>query len=123
MKCSPAFAAMSSNLMVPVFAGCSCEEWPVRDGENTRLERTLKTTIKNKSRMLSLEPRPLHPALRFLILHECFPDQARPLIFRHHHRNAQVDAEHVGVVPIRQRIECVHQAVPSPSLGIALADR
>src|SRR5262249_42879104 len=58
--------------------------------------------------------RPVHPALRFLILHELFPYESRAVVFRHQHRNAQVYAENIGVVPSSKRVKGVTKAVFCP---------
>src|SRR5277367_564106 len=109
MKCRPALAATSSNFM-----GAGEVDVSARG--------RLRARMKISSRMLRVEPSLLHAELRFLILHERVPNQAGALVFRHQHRDAEIDAEHVGVVPASQRIERIDQSVAPPGFAIALAN-
>ena len=60
-----------------------------------------------------------HSANWFVVFHELFPNKAGAGIFRHKNGDAQIDAEHVGAVPIGEGIEGVHEAVGAPSfLGV-----
>src|SRR5690348_3013046 len=63
-----------------------------------------------------------HTAARFLVLHECPPDEPRAVIFRHYHRDPQIDPEDGVVVPTGQRIKGVHVAVVSPGPAVPLTD-
>src|SRR5882762_4889052 len=58
----------------------------------------------------------LHRFLRFGILHEGVPNEAASVVFRHQHGNAEIDAQHVRVIPGRQGIEGVDEAVFLPHL-------
>ena len=58
----------------------------------------------------------LHRGLRFGILHEGVPNEAAAVVFRHQHGDAEIDAQHVRVVPTGQRIEGVDEPVLLPHL-------
>ena len=55
-----------------------------------------------------------HSADGFVIFHELFPDEAGTGIFSHQDGDAQVDAQHIGAVPVGEGIEGVHEAVGAP---------
>ena len=57
-----------------------------------------------------------HSANCFIVFHELFPYEAGAGIFRHKNGDAQIDAEHIGAVPIDERIEGVYEAIVAESL-------
>lgn len=61
-----------------------------------------------------LEAGYLHAAAGFIVLHKLFPDKTGAHVFRHQQRDAGVDAQHVGVVPVGERIEGVDETVFAP---------
>src|SRR5437879_770278 len=64
-----------------------------------------------------MKPRLLHRGLYFGVLHEHVPDELRAVVFRHQHGDAEIDAQHVRVIPSCQRIESVYKAVFLPDLA------
>ena len=50
----------------------------------------------------------LQCGLGFRVFYERVPHELRAIALCHEHRDAQVDAEHVGVVPAGERTERVH---------------
>src|SRR5260370_6174517 len=64
-----------------------------------------------------MKPRLLHRSLCFGILHEGVPDELRALVLRHQHGDAEINAQHVRVIPSCKWIESVYKAVflPDPS--------
>src|SRR5271170_8211219 len=62
---------------------------------------------------------PRHTAAGFGGFHEGVPDEASPEILRHQHGNPGVDSDHIGVVPVGERVECVHKPVLTPSCTVA----
>lgn len=44
------------------------------------------------------------------MLHESPLDENAAMIFRHQHGDAEINAEHVAVIPVRQRIAGVAEA-------------
>src|SRR5271163_1635047 len=69
------------------------------------------------------QPGSRHSALRFRRLHEGAPDEAGAQILGHEHRNARVDSDHVGIIPVLEWIERVNEAVLGPRRGVSVADR
>lgn len=70
------------------------------------------------------EARSLHAALRLWVLHKRFPDETRARIFGHQHGDSHVDADHVRVVPVRQRIKRIDKSISSPGpLSVFVFDR
>ena len=70
-----------------------------------------------------METRFLHGGLRFGIFHEGVPHKTCAVIFRHEHRDAEVDSQHILVVPAVKRIERIHEAVSRPGfLFVAAAN-
>src|SRR6266849_584616 len=67
-----------------------------------------------QSASLRVEPGPLHPAPHRIILHELLPHETRPRILCHQQCDPQVDPQHVRVVPVLQRIECVDESISAP---------
>src|SRR5690349_10829557 len=57
-----------------------------------------------------------HPAFYVFVLHELFPHKTGAMIFRHQHGDSEIEAEHVRVVPICERIERIAVAVLRPHL-------
>src|SRR5260221_7607185 len=74
-------------------------------------------------RLVLLEACPAHSALGCLILHERIPHKSGPEILGHEHGDSGIDPDHVGVIPVGQRVEGVHKPILAPSLGIAIFDR
>src|SRR5262249_36981729 len=66
------------------------------------------------SDMLNSEARSIHPGLHTIVLHELFPNESRPMVFRHQHHDPKIDSQHVGVIPPGQRIERIHKAIACP---------
>src|SRR5437016_978588 len=56
-----------------------------------------------------------HSAFYVFVLHELLPHEAAAMIFRHQHGDAEVEAEHVAVVPVRKRIERIAETVLRPN--------
>src|SRR5216684_2395609 len=64
-----------------------------------------------------MKPRLLHRSLYFGILHEGVPDELRAVVLRHQHGDAEINAQHVRVIPTCKRIEGVYKAVSLPDLA------
>src|SRR5438270_11946109 len=71
-----------------------------------------------RSGSIRFEPGFLHSPLRFGILHKDFPDIAAARIFGHDHGDAGINTDHVGVVPVFQRVERIYKSVAAPRLWI-----
>ena len=72
-------------------------------------------------RILRMKAGAGHSALYVFILHELLPDKTRAMILGHEHGDSQVEAEHVRVVPVYERIEGVAIAVLGPHFAAILA--
>src|SRR6266436_7487293 len=64
-----------------------------------------------------MKPRLLHRGLYFGVLHEHVPDELRAVVLRHQHGDAEVDAQHICVIPSCEWIESVYKAVFLPDLA------
>jgi len=62
----------------------------------------------------AVESASLHSGDGFRVLHEGIPDEGAAKIFCHKDADAEVDAEHVGFVPVEIGVEGVAKAVASP---------
>src|SRR5664280_1020925 len=49
-----------------------------------------------------------------MVLHEVLPDECRPVVLRHQHGNALIDADHVNIGPVGERVERVNKPVALP---------
>src|SRR5438477_10938339 len=67
-------------------------------------------------RLAGVESNFLHRGLRFGILHEGIPNETAAVVFRHQHGDAQINAQHVRVIPSCERIESIDEAVLLPHL-------
>ena len=64
-----------------------------------------------------------HSAFHIFVLHELFPHKTGAMILGHQHSDPEIDAEHVGVIPVRERIESIAETVLGPHLfAIRAAD-
>src|ERR1700687_4318883 len=72
--------------------------------------------------LVLVEAGALHAALRLGILHESIPDESSAVIFRHEQGNSRVNADHVGVVPIPERVEGIHESILAPCAPVAILD-
>src|SRR6266498_4679843 len=63
------------------------------------------------------EPGLGHAAAGFLVFHECLPDESAARVLGHEQGNAQVDADDVGIEPVRSRVEGVDKTVTFPGLA------
>ena len=61
-----------------------------------------------------MEAAGLHGCDWFGVLHEGVPDEGAAKIFRHDNADAEVDTEHVGVIPVEFGVEGVAEAVAAP---------
>src|SRR5690242_10370490 len=57
-----------------------------------------------------------HSASYVFVLHELFPYKTGAMVFGHQHGDSEVEAKDVSVVPVRQRIESISEAVLRPNL-------
>src|SRR5690242_12128848 len=57
-----------------------------------------------------------HASLHVFVLHKLLPHETGAMILRHQHGDSQIQAEDVRVVPVRQGIESVAEAVLCPHL-------
>src|ERR1700687_2635129 len=76
-----------------------------------------------RSNVVFLEPCALHATLCRLVLHKGIPHKSRAHILGHQQGDTGIDPDHVAVVPIGQRVKCVHEPVLAPRRGIAIFDR
>ena len=53
-------------------------------------------------------------ALGLAILHKRVPDKTRAQILGHQHGNSCVDSNDICVIPVLQRIKCVHESIAAP---------
>src|SRR6266481_6489492 len=93
------------------------EESAVADDEGSLLNPTstfLQSTSGTELCSAGMKPRLLHRGLCFGVLHEHVPDELRAVIFRHQHGDAEIDAQHICVIPSCKRIESVYKAVFLP---------
>src|SRR5258708_25759169 len=56
-----------------------------------------------------------HAVPSYVVLHELFPNETSSRVFRHQHRDAHINPDHILAVPVCQRIERVDESVPMPS--------
>ena len=61
------------------------------------------------------KPSALETSLRLAVPHESAPDKTRAQILGHHHCDSGINADHVGVIPVLQRIERIHEAITGPA--------
>src|SRR5260370_32516303 len=93
------------------------EESAVADDEGSLLNPTsmfLQSTSVIELCSAGMKPRLLHRSLYFGILHEGVPDESRAVVLRHQHGDAEIDAQHICVIPSCERIESVYKAVFLP---------
>ena len=95
--------------------GSGHDRTQIVESRNRSALTRLRITRKRCRMGIWTNPARSMPALRFRILHERVPHETGARIFRHHHGDARVDAHHVGVVPVRQRIERIHESVSRPA--------
>ena len=76
----------------------------------------------DSSRLGTNKFRALETALRLRTLHERFPHEPGAEILSHQHTDAGIDRDHVGVVPLCQWIESIHEAVAAPGLAVTVPD-
>src|SRR5271169_4824251 len=69
--------------------------------------------------LVLLETRTLHASLGFGSLHERLPYKSGPQILRHQHGYPRINADHIRVVPVFERVEGIDKAVLGPSRAIA----
>src|SRR6267378_5269705 len=96
------------------------EESAVADDEGSLLNPTsvfLQSTSAIELCLAGMKPRLLHRGLYFGVLHEHVPDELRAVVLRHQHGDADIDAQHVCVIPSCKRIESVYKAVFPPDLA------
>src|SRR5260370_15296411 len=96
------------------------EESAVADDEGSLLNPTsmfLQSTCVIELCSAGMKPRLLHRGLYFGVLHEHVPDKLRAVVFRHQHGDAEIDAQHVCVIPCCEWIERVYKAVFLPDLA------
>src|SRR5581483_10199357 len=60
------------------------------------------------------EPCQLDAAMCFGRRHYSFPYRGASCVFDHQQRDAEIDAEHVGVEPVCVRLECINKSVAAP---------
>src|SRR5438874_9781295 len=65
-------------------------------------------------RLAGVDSNFLHRGLRFGILHEGIPNETAAVVFRHQHGDAQINAQHVRVIPSCERIESIDEPVLLP---------
>ena len=58
-----------------------------------------------------MKPGADHASFDVFIFHELFPHKTGTMIFGHEHGDAQIDAKHIGVIPVHERIERVAEPV------------
>src|SRR3974390_1182071 len=88
-------------------------------GSRPRISRGEDMLVLEKQSVIPKTGAP-EAALYFGGAHEGVPDEAAAQIFCHDHRDAGIDADHVCVVPVRQRIKSVHESIRCPCLGAVL---
>src|SRR5229473_6188164 len=96
------------------------EESAVAGDEGSLLNPTsifLQSTSVIELSSADMKPRLLHRGLYFGVLHEHVPDELRAVVFRHQHGDAEIDAQHVRVIPSCEWIERVYKAVSLPDLA------
>src|SRR5580658_371000 len=80
------------------------------------------TTLVDASLVL-MEACSLHSTLRFHSLHKGVPYKTRSQVLSHQQDDSSVDPNHIGVIPVLERIECVYEPVFSPGRRVAGSDR
>src|SRR6266478_2879674 len=96
------------------------EESAVADDEGSLLNPTsifLQSTSAIELCSAGMKPRLLHRGLCFGVLHEHVPDELRAVVFRHQHGDAEIDAQHICVMPSCEWIESIYKAVFLPDLA------
>src|SRR5260370_31169396 len=96
------------------------EESAVAGGEGSVLNRTsifLQSTSVIELSSDGMKPRLLHRGLYFGVLHERVPDELRAVVFRHQYGDAEIDAQHICVIPSCKWIESVYKAVFLPDIA------
>src|SRR5260370_34491297 len=96
------------------------DESAVADGEGSLLNPTsmfLQSTCVIELCSAGMKPRLLHRGLYFGVLHEHVPDELRAVVLRHQHGDAEIDAQHICVIPSCECIESVYKAVFLPDLA------
>src|SRR5581483_1588981 len=78
--------------------------------------------LQLNARFVGIESGTLHSTLRFQVVHEYIPAEACPRILRHYQRDTSVDADNVAVIPILERIKCVHEAITAPGFWVTIFD-
>ena len=90
--------------------------WLGEDEEDTAGQNS------RNAQLILMESGSFHSTLRFRGLHECFPYKTGAQIFRHQQDDSSINSDHIGVIPVLQRIERVHEAVLGPGRWIASLD-
>src|ERR1700730_11267612 len=67
--------------------------------------------------LVGLEAGAFHSFLRFRIFHKGIPYKSSARIFRHYQANSSIDPYDVAIIPVRSRIERIHEAIAAPSAG------
>src|SRR5260370_10280408 len=96
------------------------EESAVANDEGSLLNPTsisLQSTSVIELCSAGMKPRILHSSFCFGILHEGVPDELRTVVLRHQHGDAEIDAQHICVIPSCKWIESVYKAVFLPDLA------
>jgi hypothetical protein len=67
-----------------------------------------------------MEPNRRHRTHNFRVLHECVPHEAGALVLGHQHRDAQVNPEHIRVIPAGKRLNASTKLYLCHAFGNAL---
>ena len=70
-----------------------------------------------------MESCPLHSTLRLRGFHERVPDKPGSQIFSHQQNDSSVDADHVGIIPVLEGIEGIHEPVLGSRLRVTVSYR
>src|SRR5579859_4892480 len=90
----------------------------VRRARFLKTVRTAELSCRRRRRLVIFRTKTGagHSAFYIFVLHELVPHETRTIVFSHQHGDSQVEAEHIGIVPIRQGIEGVAETVLRPHL-------
>src|SRR5579859_6807809 len=90
----------------------------VRRARFLKTVRTAELSCRRRRRLVIFRTKTGagHSAFYIFVLHELLPNKTGAMIFGHQHGDSQIEAEHIGIVPIRQRIEGVAETVLRPHL-------
>jgi hypothetical protein len=56
----------------------------------------------------------LHCGNGFRIPHEGIPHESRAEIFRHQQSDSKIDANNIGIVPMKFRVKGIAESIPTP---------